>query len=171
MSEFIKGTYTINNGILTYNVKEWNIIDSSAYPNGSFSSMTDQEIQFEGNQLYLRPLNKLTRISGTGDNIWGEWYSTSWSISYFPSKIDPAVLYNEETIYKFNKESMTISYGIEKSGEPIDSVHFATDKIEYNLPNIRWGLNNDREIKFYNGGNNMLLKTKFSVLPLTKVNN
>lgn len=168
-SDIIKGTYSIKDGILFHNVSYWEIVDTTAYPNGIFTSIPDFKIQFEGDQLSLYPLFVLTRLSGNDNDIWGEWITTFWSMAYYPGHISPALLYKEQTIFKFIQDSLTVYYGTSIAGESIDSVQFTSAKIQYNPPNLSWSPNYNKIIEFHNAQMYMFEHLDSSPLPLTKV--
>src|ERR1035437_7513905 len=54
-TESMKGTYIIQDGILSYNLSKWEIVDTSVHPgsSSSSSSIPDYKLQIEGNQLYF----------------------------------------------------------------------------------------------------------------------
>jgi hypothetical protein len=168
-SEVIEGVYNIQNGILSYAVSDWNIADTSAYQNGLFSSMPDNKIQIDGNKIVLYPVFVLTRLSGDDNDIWGEWKTTFWSVAYNPGHIGQSALNEEQTIFRFNQDSMTVSFGTSLAGEPIDSVHFNSAIINYNPPYLSWPVNYNKKIEFHNGLMYMFEKLDSEPYPLSKV--
>ena len=168
-SEIIKGTYNIKDGILFYNVSDWNILDTSAYPNGLFSSIPQYKIKFSNDRLYFYPLLVLTKLSGNDNDIWGNWRTTFWSLDYYRGNISPALLAEQQTIYKFEKDSSVVYYGTSLAGEPVDSAHFSSAKVQYSPPNLSWDYNNNKTIEFHNGQMYMFEKLNSALLPLTKV--
>lgn len=166
-SEIIKGTYTIKDGILFYNINDWEIVDTSAYPNGLFSSIPEFKIKIEGDKLSFYPLFVLTRLSGNDNDIWGEWITTFWSMAYRTGH-SPALL-EEQTIFKFIEDSLTVYYGTSAAGEPIDSVQYTSAKIQYNPPNLSWSPNYNKIIEFHNAQMYMFEHLNSTQLPLTKV--
>jgi len=168
-TESMKGTYIIQDGILSYNLSKWEIVDTSVHPGSSSSSIPDYKLQIEGNQLYFYPLDILTRTSGTGDEIWGEWSTTEWTINYYPCQSNPALFGKLENIYKFNKDSMTVMHATRFLDHPADSLFFMTEKLEYNPPYLNWGYNYHKTIEFHNGHMYLFEKLNETPAPLLKI--
>lgn len=168
-SELINGTYDIKDGILYFNISDWKILDTTAYPNGSFSSFPEFKLQLTDNQLSFYPLHVCSRLSGDGDNIWGEWISSYWSVSYYPGRISPPIVDKRQTIYKFVKDSLLVYYGFSKYGEPTDSMNFTSAKINYNPPNLSWDTNYNESVEFHNNQMYMFQKLSIDPYPMTKI--
>jgi hypothetical protein len=165
----MKGFYTIQDGILSYNLSDWKIVDTSFHPSGSTASIPKYKIQIDGNQLFLYPLDVLSRNSGTDGEIWGEWLTTEWTINYFPSASNPDLFGQTESIYKFNKDSLTVSYGWGSLSHPYDSIFLMTDKIEYNPPYLNWAYNYHKKVEFHNGDLYLFTNLNGTPAPLSKI--
>jgi hypothetical protein len=168
-TEFLNGTYTIKDGILSNNLTEWKIVDTSSYPNGTEHLLPNYKILIQDNQLYLYPVNILNNSTGSGNEIWGEWITTEWNVKYYPPAISPAVLGQLEQIYKFNKDSMTVTYGLKYSDGSSNPVYFQTSTLSYNFPNLSWDLNYHKIIEFHNGQIYMFEKLNEPPNPLLKI--
>ncbi|MFA7419825.1 MAG: hypothetical protein WCZ90_09080 [Melioribacteraceae bacterium] len=196
-AETIKGTYNIRKGILMYNISEWkvtntspnnleehhktmhgfqinkmyrmNIVNNSTNQLSLIASIPDFKIQFEGDLMYFYPLDILTSNGTNNEGIWGEWFTTQWAIGRSSNSQNSILLGKLEWIYKFNKDSMTVTYGSKFQMDSSGTYNFQTDKVKYSLPNLSWGEYYNKTIEINDGQIYMYEKLKTSPMPLKKM--
>ncbi|MCK9209874.1 MAG: hypothetical protein M0P61_03445 [Ignavibacteriaceae bacterium] len=190
--ELIKGTYEIKSGILTYNVSEWNLINKSDNQTKAFSKIQigipnynskniltvkstttgfaiasyipNFKIQIQAkNILHMFPLDILTRTGVDKGDIWGEWTTSEWGIAYDTQLQNHGVLGKVQLKYDFNKDSMNVTYGTKFSKDTSETFNYTTEKIEYNAPNLSWGMYYHKTVEFQDG--KMYLYEKLDSLP------
>lgn len=162
-SEVISGTYEIENGILSKNIIEWDIINNSFLGGGYMPPAS--KIIFVKNLLYSYPLEICTRTGDDTDSLWGEWYTFFWMHEYS----DPQAFGKLQQTYNFNEDSMTVTTG---SRYPFDSsavFYYQTDALTYNPPEISWENNIPRIIEFHGSQMWMYYKLNQPPTPLKKV--
>lgn len=195
-AETIKGTYSIKNGILVYNISEWNIMNNShnklkelhntmngfqinkLYDLNTVNNSTNQlfplasipdfKIQFEGDLMFLYPLDILTSKVINNDGIWGEWSTTKWAIGGSSSQ-NSVLLGKLEWRYKFNKDSMTVTYGSKFQMDSSGTYNYQTDTVKYSPPNLSWGQYYNKTVEFHDGQLYMFEKLKNQPKPLKKI--
>lgn len=162
-SEIIKGTYEIENGILRQYLTEWKIINFTPFGSGFVPPAS--KIIFSKDFLYSYPLNILTRIGEDSDSLWGEWYTYDWTHHYS----DPDVFGKLEQTFNFNKDSMTVTWGLKVSYDSSQGYYYQTDSLTYNPPDISWDIGIPRTIEFQNGQMWLYYKLSQPLTPLKKV--
>ncbi len=190
--EIIKGTYEIKNGILSYNVSEWNLFNKSAnqakgfnkiqtgipnYNSKNFLTLQSPTTGFaiasyipnfkiqiqDKNLLFMFPLDILTRTGVDKGDIWGEWATSEWGMAYDTQLQNHGVLGKVQLRYDFNKDSMTVTYGTIFSKDSSGTFNYLTEKIEYKAPNLSWGMYYHKTVEFQDG--KMYLYEKLDSLP------
>jgi hypothetical protein len=159
-TELLRGTYDISEGILRYNISEWYIINGY----GSGGSIPNFEIKFEGNLLYLYPLNILTRVSNGPDSLWGEWYTFNWYHDYS----DPQLFGKLEHIYNFREDSMIVTLGVRYDSSQV--YFYQNNPLIYNPPEISWDGSSTWITEFHNGQLWLFFKLNQPLTPLKKQN-
>jgi len=159
-TELLRGTYDIIGGILRYNVTDWYI--NNGYGGGG--SIPNFEIKFEGNLLYLYPLDILTRVGNGPDSLWGEWYKFNWYHDYS----DPQLFGKLEQTYNFKKDSMIVTVGVRYDSSQV--YFYFSRPIVYNPPEVSWDGNATWITEFHNGQLWMFYKLNQPPIPLKKQN-
>lgn len=194
--EAIEGSYEIKNGILIYKINDWKrfnnlvkrLIKSDWINTGLISNKIDGrsiildsdneinpiayfpdfKIQFQGDLLYFHPLSILTSTEANADEIWGDWSTTHWGIGR--DSQDSIVLGELELKYKFDKSSMTVTYGSKFLTDSLGTFNYQTDTVVYNPPYLSWSKNYNKTIEFNDGQMYMFEKLSASPIPLKKIN-
>jgi hypothetical protein len=193
--EAIQGSYEIKDGILMYKISDWkrfsnlskkllksDLINNGLIPNkidgkskmqdsgneiNPIASFPDYKIQLQGDLLYYNPLSILTSTGANADEIWGDWSTVHWAIGR--DNQGSLVVGKLELIYKFDKSSMTVTYGSKFLLDSLGTFNFQTDTVEYNPPDLAWGNKNyNKTIEFHNGEMYMFEKL-ISQIPLKKI--
>jgi hypothetical protein len=192
-SEIIKGTYTIKNGILIYNLTSWKILDfSSKHLMKSFNPMNNFhiykinefnsennlspyesipnfKINFQEDLLYFYPLDILIPLSDNNDDIWGSWTTYQWAIGSGPNYQDSTILGKLEYRYNFNKDSIIVSFGSKFEIDSNGSYNYQTATVKYSPPNLDWGDYYHKTVEFHNGQMYMYEKLINTPMPLEKI--
>ncbi len=192
----IQGNYEIKDGILSYEITDWKrfsilpkSLNKSELINSVFFSReikrinttedsenkiypisfsSDHKIQFQDDLLYFYPVDILTSLGSNTEDIWGEWSTLHWGIGSRDGQ-DSTILDQLELRYKFDKNSMTVTYGYKFISDTLGSFDCQTDTVKYNPPDLTWYKNQYKKtIEFHNGKMYMFEKVT-SPIPLTKV--
>ena len=166
----INGNYNIEDGILNYIVSDWEILDDSVKQIPFSISYPKYKLQMTRDLMYVYPLDILTRIGNEGSDIWGDWSSSEWTISYNPQRQNPFIIGDLLWRYNFNQDLMTVTYGTSFPANSDSIFHYTTEVLEYNPPNLSWGLNYEKTIEFNNNKLYMFFKLINQPIPLKKIN-
>ena len=164
-----KGSYKIEDGILSYNVTDWKILNDSVKQMPFLISYPKYKLLMTGELLYFYPLDILVRTENKGSDIWGSWSTSQWTIGYSPNKQNPLTLEELKWKFCFNQDSMTVTYGSKFSDQADTVLPFTTEKISYAPPNLSWGLYFNKTIEFHDDQMYMFQKLESKPVPLKKM--
>ena len=168
-NEIIRGTYNINNNVLSFDISEWkNFISDSTDQFFTFSSIPSYKINIVDDLIYFYPVDILTSITDDNGDIWGEWYSYQWARKIDSDNPDSVIFGKLEWTYNFNRDSKTITYGSKFEADFREKVYF-TDTLEYNYPDLKWGTSYNKTIEFHDGQLYLFEKLSKPLLPLTRI--